>query len=189
MGTFKPLLLALVSTLPVSGFDLGPPSAILDRLISENAKTTKTFTLAVSSDELITVNVEDFDLDQRGFSMTGKIQGMIRSDFILRGDATDLYGWVVLWDRNAAFEYTIGEGGSVSVEPIPVEKVFPVCDLPDGPEDANMPAPAPLSKSSALSPDSAAGLPVFIRPYPGTSINKLQSEAPKRSSTWISRGS
>jgi hypothetical protein len=173
------LALLVTSAFPLSKSSLGKASALAARVAAEGAAAARVFTLAIDAGEILTFDLDAIEADAEGFSMSGKARGSAGSDFILRGDAGGVSGWVVLRDRNAAFEYSTDGDGNVQAEKVPVERIFPVCDLPDGPEESG--AMFPLPPSPIAAPESLGTLPRFIPPYPGTSIRKLQSSpgAPK----------
>lgn len=175
------LVLAFSVTTAVSSSktSLGMASSFSARIEAEGVATSRVFTLAIDAGDTVTFDLDAIEADAEGFSMSGKARGSAGSDFILRGDASGISGWVVLRDRNTAYEYATDADGNVQAEKVPVERIFPVCDFPDGPEESG--ASFPLPPAPIAAPESLGTLPRFIPPYPGTSIRKLQSSpgAPK----------
>ena len=114
-----------------SQFIAGSPASFLGRLDAENTRITRDYTFPTVSAELIKVDVEDFYFQGGYLSMVGRAKESRNSDFILKGGERSLYGWVVLRNRNIAFEYTTDESGAVVVEQVPVTKIFPICEFPD----------------------------------------------------------
>ena len=86
------------------------------------------FAFVTDTDERIGVVADDFHFSGEYVSASGTAMESDRSSFILKGDRNEIYGWVVLHDRNIAYEYTTSRGGRVAVEKVPVTKIFPVCD-------------------------------------------------------------
>ena len=173
------LALLVTSAFSASKSSLGKASSLAARIAAEGVASSRVFTLAIDAGETLTLDLDGIEADAEGFTMSGKARGSAGSDFILRGDASGVSGWVVLRDRNAGYEYSTGADGNVQSEKVPVERIFPVCDLPDGPEESGAPFPLPPSPIAAA--ESLGTLPRFIPAYPGTSIRKLQSSpgAPK----------
>jgi hypothetical protein len=143
---------------------------MLSRLDAENTAVTMAYTFPTPTSELIRVKVESyhFNKDKGRLSMTGRAQQSDNGEFILKGDNTDLYGWVVFRDRNLAFEYTTDANRMVIVEQVPVEKIFPVCafETLDG------------HAFAGISPEAhKAGPEPHIGPYPaGLPVTRFQSK-------------
>ena len=163
--------------LPASGFRVvGSAASVLGEAISSRMGARSQFAFVTDANERLGVVAEDFHFSGDYLAASGTLSEPGRSSFILKGDRNEIYGWVVLHDRNVAYEYTTASDGRVVVEKVPVTKIFPVCDsdieaLDDaGPEMAE---PALLALE---------GGPAHVGPYDGTSdTNKLQSKpgAPK----------
>ena len=151
-------------------FRLGAPSTLLNQLEAENTKGSKVYTFITSSAEQIKVDVEDYYNEGGYLSMVGRAQESKNSDFILKGSEKEIYGWLVLKDKNIAYEYTTDRYGDVVVQRVPVEKIFPICANDD--EGVGM----------ASEPAQRPGPEPHIGPYPtGLAVNKFQSKpgAPK----------
>jgi MYXO-CTERM domain-containing protein len=127
--------------------------------------------LALSTDggERIELVAQDFQFSGEYLSVTGTARESENSSFILKGDGKDLYGWVVLHDRDVAYEYTTSPQGELVVEKVPVTKIFPVCD----------PDPDPETDSDVFadvdSQDMMPGGPPHVGAYTGGDTSKLQS--------------
>lgn len=166
-GLLLPLSLAAMADAGAR-VQLGKAASVLERLAQENTAATRAFTFEAGTLGSIPARVEDFHLRDGRLSMVGRAVESPNSDFILKGDARNLYGWVVLKDRNAAFEYTTDESGNLMVEAVPVEKIFPVCFTQSPAESGPVPA--------LFSPEAPAdSLHPHIGAYPGTDVTKLQS--------------
>ena len=127
--------------------------------------------LALSTErgERIELLAQDFQFNGDYLSVTGIAQDSENSSFILKGDGKDLYGWVVLHDKDVAYEYTTSSQGELLVEKVPVTKIYPVCD----------PDPDPQTDSAHFddSPteDMLPGDPPHAGSYDGRDTGKLQS--------------
>lgn len=149
-------------------FPSGTPGNWFDRMKEEGTSATSQYTFYTSTAERIPVTVRDYHEQDGWVSMSGMARGMPGSEFILKGDRNSLYGWLVLKDRNQAFEYTTDASGALMAEEVDVEKVLPVCDGPE--EDASAP---PVASESPLA--LLRGPEPHIGPYSGAPIRKLQS--------------
>ena len=161
------------------GLNLGTSASVLQDIVSQNqaemgapgAHKPSQYTLKVSTGELMDVRVQDFYFQGGQLSMTGEALGSGNSAFIMKGDDANLYGWLVLHDKNIAFEYTTDASGQVQVNRVPVTKIFPVCNLDPAP---NQMGPEPAGMDIPEIPADTA-IP-HIGAYDGVSdVNKLQS--------------
>ena len=147
---------------------VGTPSALLARMAVEKTAQSKSFTFPTLTSEYIQVNVEDYYYQEGYLSMVGRaLESPTQSDFILKGGNENLYGWVVLKNRNIAYEYTTDASGFLVVEQVPVEKIFPVCET-EADDHALLPA--------IENGPGQAGPEPHIGPYDGTPVNKFQSK-------------
>ena len=127
--------------------------------------------LALSTErgERIDLLAQDFQFNGDYLSVTGIAQESENSSFILKGDGKDLYGWVVLHDKDVAYEYTTSSQGELLVEKVPVTKIYPVCDPdPDPQTDSAHFDDSPMA-------DMLPGDPPHAGTYDGRDTSKLQS--------------
>ncbi|MBN1983028.1 MAG: T9SS type A sorting domain-containing protein [Chitinivibrionales bacterium] len=150
---------------------LGTPASIVEDVIKENIRASSEYHFIDSDGALIRVFVRDFYLEGGILSMSGGQDGSEGPLFILKGDTQSLYGWVLLRERNCAYEYTTDASGRVVVEKVSVSKVFCVDDFkqPDTYQNtaATLPEFVYANKRTPPAP--------HIGKYPGTNLNKLQS--------------
>jgi len=113
---------------PSAKFRLGSPASMLNGLPETGTASSYSFTSPTG--EQITQKIDNYYFVDGELAMSGdpKISG---SDFILKGNDKSIYGWVVLRDKNLAYEYTTGVDGMVFVEKVSIEKIYPVCNLND----------------------------------------------------------
>lgn len=157
---------------------LGTPASLLQAVLSENPGVTRAHTFVTGTAERIPAVVEDYYFENGALSMAGRAQESANSDFIMKGDAKEIYGWIVLKDRNAAFEYTTDAAGTVLVEEVPVEKIIPVCNFEAGVEAL----PGPVLES----PNPRTPVPEpHIEPYAGQDLFKLQSLPGAKKVLWL----
>jgi len=96
----------------------------------------------------VSVRVEDYVAEGDRIALTGSVEGSERSSFLLKSDGDELFGWVVLRDRHRAYLYQ-SVNGVVEVHEVPVERIYPVCNLP------GRKAPKPLAHSTEPSVDAS----------------------------------
>ncbi len=163
-------------------FNLGDAATFLKGIHAQNLHANSTYTFYSNLGQPIPVLIEDISREGDHLSMVGRAQESSNSDFILKGNPADIYGWVVLKHRNVAYEYTTDDNGILLVEEIPVTKIFPDCIFPDATPDptdqADQPDTYDAYDTEAL---QAEGIEPHIGPYDKTPVNKFQSKpgAPK----------
>lgn len=157
-------------------FSLGGAASVFQNIQSQNLGVKSAYTFYTNLGEPIPVMIEDFYLEEEQLSMTGEARESGNSEFILKGTASKIYGWVALKHRNLAYEYTTDENGLVHADEVPITKIFPVCDFSDDHQDAGEAGHSQESEET-----QSAGPEPHIGPYPGTPVNKFQSKpgAPK----------
>jgi len=146
---------------------VGTTESILNDLMKKNVRASSTCTFLSGSGEKIPLLVEDFYLQDGLLSMSGKACESENSMFILKGDVDEIYGWVLLKDRNIAYEYTTDAQKNVNVEQVPVSIVLCVDDFGEQATGYNPNFPDFLYTTTPPVP--------HIGTYPGTNLNKLQS--------------
>lgn len=163
------IVLAFGISLATAGakYPAGTPASMLANARAGDAGVPMAYTFTTAAMEQVTAEVGDYRVEGGYTAMVGDSKG---SKFILKGTEAEVYGWLVLEDRNLAYEYTTDEAGSVWVEEVPVSKIFPICKFPEAPADAGtLPADAQV-------PAEADSLIPHVGAYNGTDdVNKLQS--------------
>jgi hypothetical protein len=105
--------------------ELGSVESVLSSLVSQNIKPSSVYFFKTASEKQINVNVEDYYFENGSLSMTGKAQDVEHSLFILKGDNTSLYGYMILYNSDIAYEYTTRPDGLVEIEEVPASKLVP----------------------------------------------------------------
>jgi MYXO-CTERM domain-containing protein len=113
----------------------------------------------------VSVTVEHHATDGERVSLSGAADSP-GSRFMLKGRGDELRGWLVLRDQNRAYSYETVDG-ELWVTEVPVEHIYPVCDLPRRPKSARV-------GFRQVSPALAGG-PSFIGNYAGQDLMTLQS--------------
>jgi hypothetical protein len=154
----------------ITGAVVGTPASILRQATRDGIRSSMPsgFALTTDTGERIAVVARSYEFTADYLAIDGAAVESERSSFILKGDGQDIYGWLVLPERDVAFEYTTSPQGSVVVHRVPITKIYPVCD--DGPPEAGGPAFEPSAEAAA-----AAGDAPHIGDYDGSDTNKLQS--------------
>ncbi len=160
----------LARTMGSSGpLSVGTPASIRARALAQGRPgSPHAFALKTDQGDEIPVVAQSYDYDGDYVAVTGTAEESARSAFMLKGDSSEMYGWLVLPDRDLAYEYTTSSGGEVRVRPVPVQAILPVCN--DG--------PARLPESPSFEPPLAepAGDVPHVGTYDGVAdTNKLQS--------------
>jgi|GEM_PF-2807300 len=149
---------------------VGTPASIRAEAIGPGSGPSMEHHFEIKTDrgELVPVVAQSYEYDGDYMAVTGAADGSDRSAFLFKGDSKEIYGWLVLPDRDLAYEYTTSAGGDVFVKRVPVTSILPVCN--DGPAQ---PSTAPASEPPLAEP---AGEPPHVGTYDGSADpQKLQS--------------
>ena len=165
---------------------LGSAAIMKQRLRTDRTDLRRRYTFETPRHDRIEAVVAEVGEEGDYFWMNGRAADSDASEFILKGDDDNVYGWVVYRDRGVAFEYTTNDEGVVEVEQVPVTKIFPVCSVPPdasfGPPTAEL-AAADGDDVALASP--AGTFPKHVGTYPeGTDVLKLQSR-PGEAKVWF----
>jgi hypothetical protein len=151
--------------------ELGSPAGLLNDIQKQNTRTTSIYSLKLSTGEIADIALKNYYDGASGFSMNGVAEASPNSLFILKGNRSSLYGYLVLHDTKKAFEITTHED-IVSIQEISISKIYP--DL----YDADLKPPvmeAPLAMAAPLYSSMAKRQAVHIGPYQNEDVTKLQS--------------
>lgn len=113
----------------------------------------------------IGASIEHHAVDGERIALSGAADAP-SSRFMLKGAGENLRGWLVLRDRNLAFSYESVDG-ALELTEVPLERIYPVCDLPRAPKH-------PRTAAREVLPATSADLP-FIGAYAGEDLLRLQS--------------
>jgi hypothetical protein len=157
--------------------DARAPSALLRlgqsvRLLAATPSTrlapgTRHF-MPIADAQSVSVRVNDYVNEEGRIALTGSVEGTEDTSFLLKSKGDELFGWVVLRDRNLAYLYQ-SVNGALEVREVPVERIVPVCNL-KGKSEAKPPADTAEPVLSAPS----GGEP-WIGSYGNQDLSKLQS--------------
>ena len=164
--------LAVPEVLPPGAHVIGTAQSVLAGVtrsaLTGNGKPT--YALPDTEGQPIALDTKDYFFDGDDLSMTGGTFIEPDSSFILKGSGTNIYGWIVLPDRDLAFEYTTNARGEVIVARVPVTKIYPICDTgPDGAPVHDHDHPHAFSPGRQLEPP-------HVGPYNNQDTTKLQSK-------------
>ena len=118
--------------------NLGSTETVLKDFIKSHLQSPKSYTFTSSKNTPISVNITDYYYENGQLSMTGNADGSKNSIMIFKGTKENLYGYVVMPDKDTAYEYTTEPDGNVIVNEVPVTKIIPICEFRIvNPEDPN----------------------------------------------------
>ena len=152
----------------IRGAIVGTPASILAEATRSGVRWSLpgSFVFKTDAGETIAVVARNYEFTGDYLAVDGIAAESESSSFILKGDGQNIYGSLVLPERNLAFEYTTSADGKVVVQRVPIEKIYPVCN--DGPREDNA---SPFEPALA----ALAGDPPHVGDYDGSDTNKLQS--------------
>jgi hypothetical protein len=155
-----------------ASLELGSPESLLNDIQKQNTRTTSMYSLKLSTGEIADIALKNYYDGASGVSMNGIAETSPNSLFILKGNRSSLYGYLVLHDTKKAFEITTKEG-IVSIQEISISKIYP--DL----YDADLKPPvmeAPLAMAAPIYSPMAKRQVIHIGPYQNEDVTKLQSK-------------
>ncbi len=151
-----------------SKLSIGSVQSVYQRIHNGHFQPLSKYAFPNLLGEQIQVQIQDYYNENGYLAMSGTAEGSENSNFILKGEADNLYGFVVMKDKNLAFEYTTNQYGDFMVQEVPVTKIYPICDDFDGQD--------PQPQDEAMATHSYPIDVPHIGPYPaGQSLLKLQS--------------
>jgi hypothetical protein len=153
--------------------NLGSPESFLNSIRNQHSRSTSTLELQLNNSEVVSIALDNYFDKSTGFSANGVALESPNSLFILKGDASSLYGYVAFHDTQKAYEITT-TNGVVSIQEADIAKFFPDIYEPE------MKAPtyqtlAPMVNLPVYS-TMANRQVIHIGPYKNEDVTKLQSK-------------
>jgi hypothetical protein len=156
-----------------SRLNLGTPENLLNSIRNQRSSTPATYSLQLTTGAVAAITIENYSDQASGFSMNGIAKESANSLFILKGDRTSLYGYLVLHDSKKAYEISTNDG-VVSLQEINIAAIYPdLYETEMKPSVEQGAAPVPFV-APAYSP-MAKRQAVHIGPYNNEDVTKLQS--------------
>jgi hypothetical protein len=152
--------------------NLGTPESILDGIRNQRSNVSSIYTLQLTSGTVAEIIIENYSDLPSGFSMSGIAKESANSLFILKGDRTSIYGYLVLHDSKKAYEISTNDG-IVSLQEINIAAIYP--DL----YETEMKVPAQSLAPAAVLPvysPMAKRQVIHIGRYNNEDVTKLQSK-------------
>lgn len=153
--------------------NMGTPDRVLNEIRAQRSSIAGAYLLSLPTGEKAAITLQNYFDQSVGFSMDGNALESPNSIFILKGDKSSLYGYLVLHDSKKAYEITT-TNGLVTMEEVDIAKIYP--DLYSN----EMTPPvvqsyAPLAVAPVYSPMAKRQV-IHIGPYNNEDVTKLQSK-------------
>lgn len=145
---------------------LGRPAGSQLRLAPADVVPGSLQLMPIGPDQERSVVVEHVTVAGSYVALSGHVDGSPTSRFMLKGEADSLSGWLVLRDEERAYSYRT-VAGSVEVAEVPVDRIYPICNLPRL-------ASAKIIEGEAP-PPAPSGAEPFIGSYGNEDLRQLQS--------------
>lgn len=155
-----------------SRLNLGTPEQVLNGIRAQRTNSHGAYSLSLPSGNTEAITLQNYFDQEGGFSMDGISQESPNSIFILKGDRSSLYGYLVLHDQKKAYEITT-DNGSVSLQEVNIARIYP--DLYETEMKPPVQSYAPLAVSPVYSPMAKRQV-IHIGPYNNEDVTKLQSK-------------
>lgn len=161
---------------------VGTPSSMLSGLPDAdraNSLTPSNYTFTTAEGNQVSVLIDTYYYVGGELGMSGDPERS-GSDFILKGNDKNLYGWVIIKSEDRAFEYTTGSDGKVYAQEVPITKIYPTCF--EEQEGAEFEVNPVKENKHALNFGAAED---HIKPYDGQNLSKLQSLPGSKKVLWL----
>jgi hypothetical protein len=155
-----------------SRLNLGTPENLLNSIRNQRSNTPASYSLQLATGAIAEITIENYSDQASGFSMNGIAKESANSLFILKGDRTSLYGYLVLHDSKKAYGISTNDG-VVSLQEINIAAIYP--DLYETEMKAPAKSLAPLAVAPVYS-KMAKRQVIHIGPYNNEDVTKLQSK-------------
>jgi MYXO-CTERM domain-containing protein len=164
---------------------VGSVSSLRARLTTEKTSSSLRYALPTPTPRTVQTIVQKLDEGFDWFSMIGRAADAESSQFMLKGNERGVYGWLVYPEQDLAYEYTTNAEGVVQIEQVPVNKIFAVCNVPEGAHEPATDAPDHAATVARLEvpAQGAKPFPPHVGQYPGSDVRKLQSR-PDATKVW-----
>ena len=157
-----------------SRLNLGTPESVLNSVRNQRSSAGSAYNLQLTNNEVAAITIENYSDQTSGFSMNGIAKESANSLFILKGDQTSLYGYLVLHDTRKAYEITT-TNGIVSLQEINIAAIYPDLYETEMKPPVHAMAPAAPMVAPVYSPMAKRQV-VHIGPYNNEDVTKLQSK-------------
>ena len=151
---------------------LGTVKSVLSDLNNQNKKSATLYTLKLNTNDVAEIDLENYYNENGRLSMNGLSKESKNSLFILKGDESSLYGYLVLHETKKAFEITTNNG-EVSIEEIDIAKIYP--DLYETMIVPKVESTYKVAINPKYSPMAQRQV-IHIGPYNNEDVTKLQSK-------------
>lgn len=156
----------------LSPLNLGTAESMLNDITRQHTRTASTYTLPLINGKTAIITLDNYYNDEvNGLSMNGILQGSANSLFILKGDRSSLYGYLLIDAEKKAFEITT-TNGNVFMEEVDIARINP--DL-YGDEMIPLTPLAPRADVEPIYSPMANRQVIHIGKYNNEDVTKLQS--------------
>ena len=177
MKNFLLLSTVLFSTVlvaqPLTKLAMGSPENVLNALNNKHLRATDSYNLPLTTGEISVIKLDNYYYDEiDGLSMNGAEKDSPKSIFILKGNRSSLYGYLVKDEERKAFEITT-TNGIVSMQEVDIATINP--DL-YGEELIPLPSLSPRADVEPVYSPMANRQVIHIGKYNDEDVTKLQSK-------------
>ncbi|MEO6902243.1 MAG: zinc-dependent metalloprotease [Bacteroidia bacterium] len=177
MRNFLLLSTLLFSTLlvaqPLTKLTMGSPKNVLNDIRNQHTRAADSYSLPLTTGEVSVIKLDNYYFDEiEGLSMNGARKDSPKSIFILKGDRTSLYGYLLMDEERKAFEITTTDG-IVSMQEVAITKINP--DL-YGEEIIPIAPLAPRADVEPVYSPMANRQVIHIGKYNNEDVTKLESK-------------
>jgi hypothetical protein len=154
--------------------EIGTVDAVIKGFAAQRANARSMVAHSMNG-QTVAAKIRDYHNKDGAISITGTAVDSDNSLFLMKGDAKQVYGYLVRYDTRKAWEYTTDKAGKVWLKEVPITKIVP--DLDEDFRD---------KRTAAMIAAAAVAHPVYspmalrqarhIGPYQNEDVTTLQSK-------------
>ncbi|MGM0462084.1 MAG: hypothetical protein ACQEQ4_06655 [Fibrobacterota bacterium] len=115
---------------PAVSADIGTAEDVIALFIKDTADTSSLYTIPVGHTDSVQVELDYYVYEDGYLSVSGTVPAIPNSDFMLRAEAKDVYGWVYLRQEEKAYRYQMDRDGMVYIDTVGQEKIISIDTMP-----------------------------------------------------------
>ncbi|MGM0462083.1 MAG: InlB B-repeat-containing protein, partial [Fibrobacterota bacterium] len=112
----------------VTATQIGPIESVIENFRQQKLQQSALYTMPVGAQDSVNLDLDHYVYEEGSLSLSGTAPTIPNSDFMLRADPEDVYGWVHLRDKNIAYRYQTDDDGQVYIDTVPEEMILAIDD-------------------------------------------------------------
>lgn len=161
------------SAIPAQSIQIGDAESVIKGFAAQRANSRSLFAHSLKG-ATVGANIRDYFEKDGAVSITGTAVDTANSVFVLKGNKKQVYGYLLKYDTNTAFEYTTDSAGKVWLTEVDIKKIVP--DLDPEFRDKRTSAMLAMAVAHPVYSPMALRQARHIGPYQNEDVTQLQSK-------------